>query len=127
MYRDAYAAHWSATGSSPTGEVDLILCPNTPGCAPPHQTARYWCYTSQWNLLDYPGAVFPVTTVDPTKDTRDDAYVPRNEHDKFNHSLYTGPERFVGAPVSLQLVGRRYHDEKVMAGLAAIEKAMGRK
>ncbi|EFW22322.1 hypothetical protein D8B26_000976 [Coccidioides posadasii str. Silveira] len=125
-YRDAYAAHWSATANSPTGEVDLILCPTTPGVAPPHEAARYWCYTSQWNLLDYPAAVFPVTTVDLEKDVREEGYAPRNEHDRFNYDLYTGPQRFEGAPVSLQVVGRRFYDEKVMAGLAAIEKAMGR-
>ncbi|EEP76536.1 conserved hypothetical protein [Uncinocarpus reesii 1704] len=125
-YRNAYARHWSATANSPTGEVDLLLCPVTPGVAPPHECARYWCYTSQWNLLDYPAASFPVTTVDVEKDVREEGYIPRNEHDRFNHDLYTGPERFQGAPVSLQVVGRRYQDEKVMAGLAAIEKAMGR-
>ncbi|KAK2743512.1 hypothetical protein FQN57_004809 [Myotisia sp. PD_48] len=126
-YRDEYAAHWSATGSSGADEVDLILGPVTPGVAPPHEQARYWCYTSQWNLLDYPAAVFPAGTVDQAKDVRDNSYVPRNAHDKFNHELYTGPERFADAPISLQLIGRRFFDEKVMAGLAAVEKAMGRK
>ncbi|KAI1960812.1 hypothetical protein LOZ58_003885 [Ophidiomyces ophidiicola] len=125
-YRDQYAAHWSATARSTTGEVDLILCPTTPGVAPPHECARYWGYTSQWNLLDYPAAVFPVTKVDPAQDAREEGYVPRNDSDRYNHELYTGPERFQGAPVSLQLVGRRFFDEKVLAGLAAVEAAMGR-
>lgn len=126
-YRDQYAAHWSATATSGTGEVDLILCPITPGVAPPHECARYWCYTSQWNLLDYPAAVFPVGKVDPARDLRENNYVPRNEHDRYNYELYTGPERFADAPVGLQLVGRRFFDEKVMAGLKEVEKAMGRK
>ncbi|KGQ01950.1 hypothetical protein PAAG_11341 [Paracoccidioides lutzii Pb01] len=125
-YRATYAKHWSATATSPTGEVDLILCPATPGCAPPHETSRYWGYTAQWNLLDYPGVVFPVTTVDPAADLRDENYQPRNEKDLYNHDLYTGPERYERAPVSLQLVGRRFCDEKVIAGLEAIEKVMGR-
>ncbi|EER37032.1 acetamidase [Histoplasma capsulatum H143] len=125
-YRESYAKHWSATATSPTGEVDLILCPVGPGCAPPHETARYWGYTAQWNLLDYPGAVFPVTTVDPAVDARDENYRPRNDKDRYNYNLYTGPERYEGAPVSLQLVGRKFCDEKVIAGLEAIEKAMGR-
>ncbi|KLJ09097.1 hypothetical protein EMPG_15479 [Blastomyces silverae] len=125
-YREAYAKHWSATATSPTGEVDLILSPVGPGCAPPHESARYWGYTAQWNLLDYPGAVFPVTTVDPAVDTRDETYQPRNDKDRYNYDLYTGPERYEGAPVSLQIVGRKFCDEKVFAGLEAIEKAMGR-
>ena len=48
-----------------------------------------------------------------------------NEQDAYNHDLYEA-ERFQGAPVSLQLVGRRGMDEKVMEALKIIEQAMGR-
>lgn len=41
--------------------VDVILCPVGPGAAPPVDNAKYWGYTSQWNLLDYPSLVFPVS------------------------------------------------------------------
>lgn len=92
----------------------------------PHDQSRYWGYTAIWNLLDYPGAVFPVTTVDPTKDVKDESYVPKNEQDKFVQSLYS-PEVYTDAPVSLQVIGRRQYDEKVLAALAEIEHAMGRK
>ena len=38
-----------------------------------------------------------------------------NEKDEYNYQLWnSGPEKYQGAPVSLQLVGRRYEDEKVM-------------
>lgn len=103
----------------------MILCPAIPGAAPPHECARYWPYTAHWNLLDYPAAVFPVTFVDPVKDKRDETYTPMNEQDRFNHDLYMA-EWYVGAPVSLQVVGRRHFDEKVMAALKLIEQAMGR-
>ena len=119
-YRTEYAKHWNntATATSETGElegmVDVILCPVGPGAAPPLDCARYWGYTSQWNLLDYPALVFPVTKVDLTVDVVDQEYVPTNEPDKYNHQLWnSGPEKYKGAPVSLQLVGRRYEDEKV--------------
>ena len=119
-YRTEYAKVWNdtATGTSETDElegiVDVILCPVGPGAAPPLDCARYWGYTAQWNLLDYPALVFPVTKVDPTRDMIDRDYVPRNEMDKYNHQLWkSGPEKYEGAPVSLQLVGRRYEDEKV--------------
>ena len=128
-YREAYAEHWSKTATDAKtgeGEVDVIVCPTTPGCAPLHETARYWPYTSQWNLLDYPGAVFPVTFVDMEKDVYEPGYQPMNEQDRYNYELYA-PEKFVGAPVSLTVVGRRHMDEKVMAALEVIEKAMGRK
>ena len=39
--------------------------------------------------------------------------------------MYT-PEKYKDAPVSLQVIGRRNNDEKVLAALKEIEKAMGR-
>lgn len=80
---------------------------------------------AHWNLLDYPGVVFPVTTVDPDLDVADVNYAPKNVQDSWVHSLYT-PETFADAPVSLQIVGRRQEDEKVLAALVEIERAMGR-
>ena len=94
--------------------VDVILCPVGPGAAPPLDSAKYWAYTSQWNILDYPALVFPVTKVDTAVDSVDEAYKPMNEKDEYNYQLWqSGPEKYQGAPVSLQLVGRRYEDEKV--------------
>lgn len=122
-YRTEYAKVWNdtATESGETGElegmVDVILCPVGPGAAPPLDCARYWGYTTQWNLLDYPALVFPVTKVDPTVDVVDQDYKPINEKDEYNDQLWkSGPEKYKGAPVSLQLVGRRYEDEKVRYG-----------
>ena len=119
-YKAEYAKLWNetATRTSETGEiegmVDVILCPVGPGAAPPLDCARYWGYTAQWNLLDYPALVFPVTKVDPTKDVIDEEHVPMNEKDEYNLQLWNSqPEIYKGAPVSLQLVGRRYEDEKV--------------
>lgn len=62
-YRNEYALHWKKH------RIDALLCPVVPGVAPKHNTARYWNYTSQWNMLDYPGLVFPVTTVDKERDS----------------------------------------------------------
>ena len=92
-YRAAYASLWNetATQTGPNGEpegmVDVILCPVGPGAAPPHEQARYWGYTSQWNVLDYPAVVFPVTRVDSSIDAADAGYQSLNEQDEFNHKL----------------------------------------
>ena len=74
-YRSEYAKVWNDTAThidEQTGEtkgmVDAILCPVGPGVAPRHDTARYWAYTSQWNLLDYPAVSFPVCKVDKKVD-----------------------------------------------------------
>jgi amidase len=67
QYRSDYSELWNSTAVGkdavgvPTGAVDVILCPVGPGAAPPLNCARYWSYTSQWNLLDYPALVFPVS------------------------------------------------------------------
>jgi Asp-tRNA(Asn)/Glu-tRNA(Gln) amidotransferase A subunit family amidase len=63
--------------------------------------------------------------VDPVKDQKDTNYVPKNAEDQFVYDLYS-PETFKDAPVSLQIIGRRYYDEKVIAALGEIERAMGR-
>lgn len=92
-YKRAYARQWNDTATgvdangNPTGMVDVILCPVGPGAAPPLNQARYWGYTAQWNLLDYPAVVFPVTKVKPDVDVVESDYIPRNEKDEFNYKL----------------------------------------
>lgn len=93
QYKRAYAKLWNETATGvnedgePEGMVDVILCPVGPGTAPPLETAKYWCYTSQWNLLDYPALVFPVTKVDPSVDVAEEGYKPKNEKDEYNYKL----------------------------------------
>ncbi|ORY19818.1 amidase signature domain-containing protein [Clohesyomyces aquaticus] len=115
-YRTEYARLW--------GDVDVILCPVGPGAAPPLNCARYWGYTAQWNLLDYPALIAPITKVDPEIDLADTSYKPRNPKDAYNHDLYS-PEKYANAPVSLQLVGRRYEDEKVVEAMEYMMEKVG--
>lgn len=131
-YRSAYAKVWNETATAtsdsgePEGMVDVILCPVGPGAAPPLDCAKYWGYTAQWNILDYPAIVFPVTKVDLEADRVDESYEPMNAKDEYNHKLWqSGPEKYKGAPISLQLVGRRYEDEKVVEALELIKKSIG--
>ncbi|KAK4694244.1 amidase, partial [Lecanoromycetidae sp. Uapishka_2] len=131
-YRSAYAQNWNDTATrtgdagEPEGMVDVILCPVGPGAALPLNCTRYWGYTAQWNILDYPALVFPVTKVDMEVDKVDEGYEPMNEKDEYNHQLWqSGPEKYKGAPVSLQLVGRRYEDEKVVEALELIKESIG--
>lgn len=125
-YRLKYNDLWLSTGKEDGHPVDAILCPTGPGAAPPHEMSRYWNYTSQWNILEYPGVVFPVSTVDQSIDLPEKDYKPMNEKDKFNHELYN-PSKYVDAPIGLQIVTRRFEDEKCLAILEVVEKAMGRK
>ncbi|KAH4036751.1 amidase [Parastagonospora nodorum] len=117
-YRKEYALHWNKYG------IDALLCPVGPGVAPKHNTAKYWSYTSQWNLLDYPGVVFPVCKVDKTVDRWEDDTKPLSGHDEDNRKLWD-PEEFHGAPVGLQIVGRRFEDEKILRILEHVQTKIG--
>jgi amidase len=130
-YRTAYAELWNSTSSNGKGDdmVDVILCPATPSAAPKIDTARYWGYTAQWNLLDYPAVVFPVSKVEDADagSGSSSPYTPSNPKDEYNWGLWEkyGSEGYKDAPVSLQLVGRRYEDEKVLKALEVIKEETG--
>lgn len=113
-YRKEYALHWNELG------VDAVLCPVGPGVAPKHNTARYWSYTSQWNLLDYPSVAFPVTKVDKNVDVLGNEKI-FSDHDSYNRGLWDADE-FHGLPVGLQLVGRRFDDEKILGILEYVKE-----
>jgi amidase len=126
MYRARYVQLWNDKEAEIKQSVDCILTAVAPSVAYQHNTGKWWSYTSTWNLLDYPAAVFPVTSVDVTKDHPETGYVPRNCFDEENHRLYTSAEVYAEAPVSLQVVCRRFNDEKVLECLRLIERAIGR-
>ena len=114
-YRAEYARIWNSTATSlgvngePQGTVDVILSPVGPGAAPKIGTSKWWGYTSQWNLLDYPALVFPVDQVTFEKDSETENYEPRNDKDQYNWDLWKqyGAHGYRNAPISLQLIGRR--------------------
>ncbi|KKY25176.1 putative fatty-acid amide [Phaeomoniella chlamydospora] len=108
-YKQEYLNHWNKTATgvnpdgTPEGTVDVIICPVGPGAAPPLGQSKYWGYTSQWNLLDYPALIFPVTKVDQEKDTVETGYEPRNEQDAFNYELC----KFSSLSLSLSLAEQK--------------------
>ncbi|OAX43009.1 amidase [Rhizopogon vinicolor AM-OR11-026] len=124
-FRSKALAHWNATSQFTVSgrPVDAILCPVAPTLAPPHNTTRWWGYTSHWNLLDLPAVVFPV---DRFKATESAIYSPlpssRNDVENFIHDQWD-PATYDNAPICLQLVGRRHNEEKLLAMLNVLEKA----
>jgi amidase len=98
-------------------------------------------YSIWVNVLDYTASVVPVTTVDKNIDVVDKDYKPLNEVDQKNYdrckfTIKSGqypvltrtddPEIFDGAHVSLQLVGRRLQEEKILALTEMIGDALGK-
>lgn len=125
-FRSKALAHWNSTRQRTASgcPVDAILCPVAPTLAPPHYTTRWWGYTSHWNLLDLPAVAFPV---DRFKATESATYPPlppsRNDVERFIHDQWD-PATYDNAPISLQLVGRRHNEEKLLAMLNVLEKAV---
>lgn len=135
-YRLSYAKLWNET------QVDAIVCPVAPTASVLHDTGKYWGYTSVFNLLDYSAAVFPagrVLDIDGEAVLPEgvdlDATYPQNSieslnqacsklwFDKDQNGKVLGPERYKYAPIGLQLVARRYEEEKVLGMLRAVVEA----
>ncbi|KAK9474665.1 amidase signature domain-containing protein [Dipodascopsis tothii] len=124
-----YLDRWNASGAlTASGEpIDFILCPSMPHTSIPFEHFSWVGYTRVWNGLDYTAVVFPAGTADreldaPTAEQK--AYEPVNDWDKTNWAIYD-IEKMHGLPISLQLVGRKLEEEKVLAGTEVVVEALG--
>ncbi|KAI1090273.1 amidase [Rostrohypoxylon terebratum] len=133
-YRTKYAKLWNETAKSSSDgrPIDVILCPTGFGVAPKLETSRYWGYTSQWNLLDYPAIVFPVADkVDAPEREKPfeypEGYEPISKEDKYVYDLWKeyGAEGYKDAPISLQLVARKYYDEQLFKAMEILLEEAG--
>ena|SRR6266566_1066133 len=101
-------------------------------------------YTEAINLLNYSAVVIPVTKADKNLDVVDESYQPLNAMDKLNWdackllrdstevgglvltSAADDPDVYHGGPVGVQLVARKFEEEKIWAiakiVVAALEK-----
>ncbi|KAI3406710.2 hypothetical protein KGF56_000556 [Candida oxycetoniae] len=114
-YRKEYLQYWVDKYTDKDGHIlDAVIAPVFPNVAPKHETSKYWGYTCQWNLLDYPVLVFPVTTVDENLDHPLAEYKPLNEIDEYFYKQYDDAKSFAKAPVNLSLIGLRNTDEKLI-------------
>ncbi|KAK6863440.1 putative amidase, partial [Candida tropicalis] len=109
-------------------KIDFILSPSYNNVAPHSEAGFNWSYTTLFNILDLPTLVFQTGIYqDPKVDkwTEEDLqYKYRSPLEQFENENYD-PEKFKGAPVGLQLSGRRYFDEEVLAAGKAIVDLLG--
>lgn len=95
--------------------IDFLISPTSHNVAPMPNKIFYWGYTSLFNILDMPVMVFPSgLKQDPKLDTLGE-YKPRNLYGQIEMLNYSDPSVFANAPISFQLIGRRYFDEEVLA------------
>ncbi|GME23614.1 putative general amidase protein [Neofusicoccum parvum] len=103
-----YLDYWNGT------DVDAVISPVAPFPAARPNRYKYYGYSMWVNLLDYTSVVVPVTKVDKGVDVVDKGYQPRSDLDRETQESYD-PEIYDGAPVAVQLVGRRLEEEKMLA------------
>ncbi|PYI14286.1 putative general amidase GmdA [Aspergillus violaceofuscus CBS 115571] len=122
-YQKAYMDYWNSTATlTGTGRpVDALICPACPSVAVRPGKFKYGVYTTFVNVLDYSSAVFPVTKVDRSVDGSHRPGVPLTEMDAEVQSDYD-PDDCHGAPVALQLVGRRFEEEKVLGLVEYVDR-----
>jgi amidase len=113
-FRCEFAKAWSDQ------DVDVVIGPAFVGPACAHDTAFYWTYTALWNLVDYPSLVFPTPLKTGAKESYDANYAPLSRECLHVKALWEA-SGFEGAPVNLQLVGRRYHDNQLFGALALLK------
>lgn len=131
-FRTRIATHWNVTSSrTATGRhVDAVLSPVAATLAPPHDTTRWWGYTSYWNLMDFPAAVFPAGRFHaegyrPMALPEGAVHTgePRNDRERFVRAQWD-PKTYENAAVGLQLVGRRLNEERLLGVLRRVEEAI---
>lgn len=101
-------------------EVDIVIGPAFVGPASVHDTAYYWTYTSLWNLVDYPGVVVPTPIRVEGKEEYAPDYKPLSDECKHVKELWE-KSSFEGAPITLQINARRYHDSELFGALAMLK------
>ncbi|KAH0845096.1 hypothetical protein AYO21_01644 [Fonsecaea monophora] len=101
--------------------LDAILMPPAQHTAVPLDQWTTATYTGLWNYLDYPAVVIPVDTVCESDVVDELSNARFGAEDARMYSLYTGPEDYKDAPISVQLVGYRYCDEALANTAARVD------
>ncbi|PQE05218.1 Acetamidase protein [Rutstroemia sp. NJR-2017a BBW] len=127
-FQKEYLDQWTKTGEDGKGIMDAVIMPNSPWTAPRLGVTQtdIFCvnFTGVWNLLDYPACTFPVTFADQKLDPpRGSDWKPLNQKDAKLQADYDA-EFYHGTPVTLQCVGRRLEDEKVLEMVDIIRDAL---
>lgn len=117
-FRSAFTRDWNSQ------DVDIVICPVFIGPACAHDTAFYWNYTYLWNFVDYPGVVIPTPIkAEPGEQYAKDNVAPLSEACKHTRQLWNETD-FTGAPITLQVITRRYHDNDLFGSLATLQQAL---
>ncbi|CAI4217668.1 unnamed protein product [Parascedosporium putredinis] len=95
-------------------ELDAIIAPITPTAAIRHNQFKYYGYATAINVLDFTSLVVPVTFADKNVDVFPVDFKPLTKIDSIVQAEYD-PDIYHGAPVAVQIIGRRLTEERIMA------------
>ncbi|KAH9835238.1 amidase signature enzyme [Rhodofomes roseus] len=127
-FKEAWHKAWRDQG------IDFVL--TVPHAIPPvprggtgTATLVSASYCFLFNILDYCAGIVPVTYVDEALDRLPADFKQGREYQNMNdiargvYSLYD-PSGMHGLPLAVQVVGQRLEEEKVLAGMAEVERAL---
>ncbi|TVY48179.1 Acetamidase [Lachnellula cervina] len=125
-YQSEYLEQFRLAEETLGKEIDAIIAPITPTAAIRHNQFKYYGYASAINLLDFTSVVVPVTWADKNVDKKKEGYKALNDIDEAVQAECESPFRaYDGAPVAVQIVGRRLTEERIMAIAEEIGRLLG--
>ncbi|KAI0969465.1 amidase [Xylaria arbuscula] len=123
-----YLEKWNAIRCAQNNQpVDVVIMPPMPHTSVPHRSCRWVGYTKVWNVLDYPALVIPGGNVSDQDISDSWSFEPRNVLDEWNKNLWDdckGNMASLKLPVGIQIIGRRYADETVLAAAKALDNVL---
>ncbi|XEV05060.1 hypothetical protein FSHL1_010347 [Fusarium sambucinum] len=123
-YQSNYLARIREVEEKLGQEFDAVIAPITPTAAIRHDQFKYYGYSTAINVLDFTSVVVPVTFVDKNIDKPNHEFKPLNEMDRMVQAEYD-PSAYHGAPVAVQIIGRRLTEERVMAIAEEVGRLLG--
>ncbi|KEZ45023.1 hypothetical protein SAPIO_CDS2420 [Scedosporium apiospermum] len=113
-YQMEYLARIREFEASTGRELDAIIAPITCTAAIRHDQFKYYGYATAINVLDFTSVVVPVTFADKAVDVKPSDFEPLTKIDAAVHAEYDAAA-YHGAPAAVQIIGRRFTEEKIMA------------
>lgn len=100
--------------------IDLVLCPVHATPALPHGHSRDFALAGShgmlWNAMQFPAGVVPVTRV------RADEAVRARPEGRLEKKAAEVDRQSAGLPIGVQVVGRPWREDAVLAAMMAIEE-----
>ncbi|KAG8673833.1 hypothetical protein FPOAC2_07339 [Fusarium poae] len=116
-FRLAFSKSWEEQ------DVDIIIGPGFVGPASAHDTAFFWNYTALYNLVDYPGVIVPTPVKVEGNESYDADYKPLSDTCGKVKKLWE-ESNFTDAPIALQIVARKYHDNELFGALTVLKDVL---